>query len=123
MVSYKTTDINGKLQNSIEVKKDTLHYRWLEKDKITARMLVGDTTLESKLITIMDKHEILKFKSEKPTTKGSTVVFTHAKAGKQKSILILQNIKIGSKKEVFVKEFLEAVVIKVFAQEIKNFPK
>ena len=53
VVNYKMTDKNGQLQNSIEVKKDTLRYVWLEKGKITSRMIVHDTTLENKLIGIM----------------------------------------------------------------------
>ena len=123
VVDYKMTDKIGKLQNCIVVKKDTLHYQWFEKEKISSKTLIGDTALENKLIAIMDKYKILKFKSVKPRTEGSIIVFAHTQAGKKKTILLSQNVKAGSKEEVFIKEFLEAIFIKVFAQEIKNFPK
>lgn len=123
VVNYKMIDKDGKLQNSIAIKKDTVHYQWFEKEKISTKTLSGDTVLENKLIAIMDKYKVLKFKSVKPKAEGSTIVFAHTKAGKKKTIVLPQNLKEGSKEEVFIKEFLEAILIKVFDQEIKNYPK
>jgi hypothetical protein len=123
LVSYRTTDANGKLLNSIVIKKDTLNYEWLEKNKAAHRILVGDSALENKLLMIMNKHKILKFKSAKNNASAPSMVFVHTKNGKQKTIVMPQNIKPGSKEELFVKEFLEAIVIKVFVKELNNYPQ
>ncbi len=123
VLNYKMTDKNGKLKNYIEIKKDTLHYQWIDKEKISSKMIVSDTALENKLIAIMDKHKFLKFKSAKMAKPGPNIVFVQTKAGKQKTIVMPQNIKAGSKEEAFIKEFLETALVKVFAHELKNLPK
>ncbi len=123
VVTYKMTNASGQSLNSIEVKKDTIHYEWIEKEKVTNRMIVGDTALENKLLSVMNKYKILKFKSAKPATPGPNIILTHAKGQTRKTIVMPQHIKAGSKEELFIKEFMEPILLKAFAQEIKGFPK
>jgi hypothetical protein len=123
VVTYKKTDAKGLLQNSITIKKDTLLYDWIEKSKAGSRILVGDTALENTLILIMKERKFLKFKSAKLLTPGPNILFIYSNTSKQKTIVMPQTIKPGSKEELFVKEFLEAIVLKVFAQELKGVPK
>ena len=49
VVNYKMTDSNGKMKSAVVVKKDTIHYEWFEKEKVSRRMIVRDTVLENKL--------------------------------------------------------------------------
>ena len=123
VVNYKMTDSNGKMKSAVVVKKDTIHYEWFEKEKVSRRMIVRDTVLENKLASIVERNRFWKFKSAKLAKPGPNVIFVYTKENRQKTIVIPTNAKPESKKLLFVKEFLEPILIKVFEVEIKNFPK
>jgi hypothetical protein len=123
VVDYKMTDKDESLLNHIEVKKDTIFYEWIEKNKHNTKKMATDAALENKLLKAMDDFKILKFKSAKLTKGSVNMVFTHKKGNKTKSIIFPQPVKQGSKEEKFIQQFLEPILTKVFEQELKNFPR
>jgi hypothetical protein len=123
VVQYKTVDKDGQLLNNIRVTRDTLFYEWIDKKKPVKRKFPMNDTLAGKLQTAMKKHKVLKFKSATPKEDSQNIFFTYDLNGKTKQIIFKQPIKPDSKQELFMKEFLEPVLVLVFRQELNGFPR
>jgi hypothetical protein len=123
VVTYKMTDKSNKLLNYIVIKKDTLVYEWSDKEKPKKKTVVMDLELENKILNAISDNKVLKFKSAALTKDSQNMMFTHTRGKKTKGVVFSQPIKKGSREEKFIKEFMEPIVLKVFEDELKNFPK
>ncbi len=123
VVDYKMSDKDGVLMNHIEMKKDSVFYEWIERNKHNTKKVATDAEFENKILKAMNDNKVTKFKS-RDLAKGSVnMVFTYKKGSKTKTIIFAQPIKKESKEEKFIREFMEPILTKMFEQEIKNFPR
>jgi hypothetical protein len=122
-VDYKMTDKDEALLNHIEIKKDTIFYEWIEKNKHNTKKMVIDTTIENKLLKAINDHKILKHKTGKLTKGSVNMVLKYNSGKKSKTVIFPQPVKQGSNDEKFMQQFLEPILTKLFEQELKNFPK
>jgi len=118
-LKYEYT-INNKLVNFIEVKKDTICYRWIEYDKTMERFIVNGNS-QKQILELMDKYSFLKFKKGKLDKKASNGIFVYKKQESIKTLYVPLS-KSGTQEDLFMKEFLELVFKRVSEQELMVQP-
>ncbi len=119
-LTYKYTKHN-KLVNFIEVKKDTILYRWNEHDKFMERLIVNGNS-QKQILELMDKYAFLKFKKGKIDKKAANGTFVYKKQNTLKTVYVPSS-KSGTQEDLFMKEFLELIYKRVFEQELMSQPK
>ncbi len=119
-LTYEFTK-HDKLVNFIEVKKDTIHYRWVEHDKSMTRLIVTGNS-QKQILEMMDKYAFLKFKKGKIDKKASNGTFVYKKQNFTKTVYVPSS-KSGTPEDLFMKEFLELIYKRVFEQELMSQPK
>lgn len=123
VVDYKMSDKEGSLLNHIVMKKDSVFYEWIERNKTNTKKVVTDADFENKILKVIADNNVTKFKNHDLTKGSVNAVFTYKNGGKTKTITFAQPVKQGSKEEKFIKAFMEPILLKMFEQELKNFPK
>lgn len=123
VVKYEMTDEKEETVNYIEIKKDSVLYEWTDKKKPMKRKFVMDVEMENKVLKAMSDNKVMKFKSKNLAKGQKNIVFTYLSIKKTKVVVFPSPIKPNSIEEKFIKEFLEPILVKVFEQEIKNYPR
>ena len=121
VMTYKMKDKN-QVNNTIEVKKDTIHYHWIEKNRVMDRTIVGND-VQIKILDLMEQFSFSRFKNKPQNESLSSITFIYKKGSVSKTIGMPQPLKNESNEERYIKGFLELIFMKVFEKEVNNYPK
>src|ERR1041385_5142826 len=96
VVDYKMSDKDGSLMTHIEVKKDSIFYEWIEKNRHNVKKMGTDIEFENKILKAINDNKVLKFKSHKLAKNSVNMIFQYKKNSKTKTVIFPQPIKRGS---------------------------
>ena len=91
VVDYKMSDKDGSLMTHIEVKKDSIFYEWIEKNRHNVKKMGTDIEFENKILKAINDNKVLKFKSHKLAKNSVNMIFQYKKNSKTKTKNILMS--------------------------------